>query len=82
MRLKKRLVKLLEALLCLRRSMSLFICPKCKKRIANMIYADEMGKWHSSCEKCYKKMKKMPNEITFHMKIRRPKTIDEYVMEA
>ena len=62
--------------------MSWFICPKCKKRIENMMYADEVGKWHSRCEECYKKMKKMPNEITFHTKIGRPKTIDEYVMEA
>ena len=35
--------------------MSWFICTKCKKRIADIIYADEVGKWHSICKKCYAK---------------------------
>lgn len=33
--------------------MSEFICTKCKKRLANQIYCDELGNWHSLCDQCF-----------------------------
>ena len=33
--------------------MSEFVCQKCRKNLANKMYCDELGHWHSMCSECF-----------------------------